>query len=134
MIETEERTQKLEEIPYNSKRNEYVHKNPSPESISKKGKSIFQEGDLVGYDGEGNLWVVETEGWEYHDIEGNQNKGEFYLHYTVEALNLEVAGYLNPDRRLHEENFATGEDLYQAASHNLEDIDRMLNGREVQFV
>lgn len=115
-------------LPGFSKRDEiYVHREPL------QGE-VFSTGDLVGYDSDSDLWIVETEGWEYHDLEGNQTDGEVYLHYAEEALNLEVAGYLDPEHRFHGGNFVTGEDLYQVAKHNLEDVDRKLDGKEVQLV
>lgn len=132
LVEGAERTHKLEEIPHYSKRDEkYVHKNPSPDDDMDYD---FAEGDLVGYDSEGDLWVVKTEGWEYHDLEGNQTEGETYLGYTSEALNLEVAGYLSPQGRLHGNNFADGEELFQLAKHNLEEVDRKLRGERVRVV
>lgn len=130
LIESEKRTHKVKKLPHDSRRDElYVHKNPTPED-----ENHFSTGDLAGYDSNGDLWVVKTEGWEYHDIDGNQNEGEVYLHYAQEALDLEVAGYLDPEHHFHGDNFVTGNDLYTVASRNLEDIDRKLDGRDIQLV
>ncbi|MFT4892793.1 MAG: hypothetical protein ACI8Z7_000581 [Candidatus Nanohaloarchaea archaeon] len=128
MIETEEDGADVSLLPGFSKRDEiYVRKNPVE-------GSHFSRGDLAGYDTDGDLWVVETEGWEYHDLEGNQTDGEVYLHYAEEALNLDVAGYLDPDHNFHGSNFVTGDDLYAVASRNLGDVDRKLDGRDIQLV
>ncbi|MFQ3275398.1 MAG: hypothetical protein ACI9LV_000569 [Candidatus Nanohaloarchaea archaeon] len=130
IIETEERTADVSLLPGFSKRDEiYVHKNPAPEDDNN-----FSTGDLAGYDSNGDLWVVKTEGWEYHDIDGNQNEGEVYLHYAEEALDLEVAGYLDPEHHFHGDNFVTGNDLYTVANHNLEEVERKLDGMKVQLV
>lgn len=128
-IDSEEKTADVTQIPHNSTRDSiYVHKNPLP-------GSVFDVGDLAGYDIDGNLWVVETEGWEYHDMEGNQIDGGDYLQAASEALSLEVAGYLNHGKRFHGDNFVAGEDLHYLAENTLDaDVDRKLEEEEVRTV
>lgn len=123
-IETGSVEADVTQIPHDHRRELYVHRKPLP-------GSNFSNGDLAGYDEDGDLWVVETEGWEYHDRNGNQTDGEVFLDYTSEALNLEVAGYLDPSKHFGENNFVSGEDLYEIADRNLEGVEKRLDDENV---
>jgi len=89
------------EIPFQDE----VYKNPLP-------GSIVREGDFIGYDEEGSLYVVKA-----------SLQDEVHAHYTAEAMNFQVAGYLDAGSASfsHEDQSATGEELFNLAEDLLEE-------------
>lgn len=126
-LETQE-DYNIKELPNNHKKESiYVHRNPNPNSDDLD----LGDGDLVGYCTEGDLWVVETDGWEYTDLNGNLTEGEVFLHYAEKALNLEVAGYLDNKNYFNGDSFVSGEDLTEVAEKNLDNVERGLKDYEI---
>jgi hypothetical protein len=87
--------------------------------------AIVDEGELVGYDEEGNLYVFEnTPGSLNSDLPSDSQFDEF-AEINSEAMNLFVSGYLDAGSLTSNSQAATGDELYTLAERNLESSPEM---------
>lgn len=77
--------------------------------------AVVDEGEFVGYDEEGSLYVFEnTLGPSKSDLPDDSEFDEF-AEINSEALNLQVAAYLDAGNLNSNSQAATGEELYALA-------------------
>jgi len=82
--------------------------------------AVVDEGELVGYDEEGNLYVFQNTPGSLNDDLPNEYQTDEFIEINSEAMNLPISAYLDTERMESNNQALTGEQLHQLAEITLE--------------
>ena len=83
--------------------------------------AIVQEGELVGYDQRGELYIFEgTPGSLENDLPSNEDGEDAFTNYNRKALDLDPVGYLDAGNLEENDESVSGDMLHELAKRNLE--------------